>query len=142
MLYKYGLLSTSRTSCAFICLAMEVSWCRAGGTNCLVSWLQATLCNTDYKQASSFLEECMNQINKDNKNPRVPYAASSIGLFFPPMYLTMRQPSVPKGQCSRWIPLVESSQFEDQYIYLQLPKEHQGRGPLLGSVTKPIRVML
>lgn len=37
---------------------------------------------------------------------------------------------------------VESSQFEDQLMYLQLPKVHQERGPLLGSVTKPIRVML
>lgn len=66
-------------------LATEVSWCRDGGTNYLVSWLQATLCNRDYKQASSFLEEFMNQINKDNKNPKVPYAINSVCLVFFPL---------------------------------------------------------
>lgn len=36
---------------------------------------------------------------------------------------------------------VESSQFEGlKKMYLQLPKACQGRGPLLGSKTEPIKV--
>lgn len=58
------------------------------------------------------------------------------------MCLTMRQISVPMDNVLDGYLFVESSQFEDQLMYLQLPKVHQGRGPLLGSVTKPIRVML
>ena len=58
------------------------------------------------------------------------------------MYLTMRQTSVPMDSVLDGYLSVESSQCEDQWMYLQLPKVHQGRGPLLGSVTKPIRVRL